>query len=86
MLNQSLAMAALSVRNCAPVDDTFGPWAGPDCRSGFDFTLLFEEVFLSILPLALIISIAPFRIFYLWRRQIKVRKSKLLFTKLVCSL
>ena len=56
-----------------------------DCVSGgFDFVLLFEETILSILPLILILSIAPFRIIYLWRKQTKVRISKLLYIKLVC--
>ncbi|TLD19247.1 hypothetical protein PspLS_09793 [Pyricularia sp. CBS 133598] len=30
------------------IDRSFGPWAGPECRGGFDFTLLFEESILSI--------------------------------------
>ncbi|KAF2030893.1 hypothetical protein EK21DRAFT_64674 [Setomelanomma holmii] len=76
-------MASNSAQICALVDDTFGPWAGPDCRGGFDFVLLFEETFLTILPLILILSIAPFRIVYIWRKQTQVRKSKLLYTKLL---
>jgi ATP-binding cassette subfamily C (CFTR/MRP) protein 1 len=76
-------MTSQSARDCFEVDDTFGPWAGPDCRSGFDFTLLFEESVLTILPLALLIFIAPFRILYLSKRQDRLRRSKLLFTKLV---
>jgi ATP-binding cassette subfamily C (CFTR/MRP) protein 1 len=76
-------MASGSAKACALVDDTFGPWAGPDCRSGFDFTLLFEEFIFSILPTACLLSIAPFRIFYLCRKQNKLRRSRLLFTKLV---
>lgn len=78
-------MASQSSQNCASVDDTFGPYAGEQCRGGFDFTLLFGEVFLSIVPLALILGIAPFRIVYLWRKQTKVSRSSLLYTKLVCS-
>lgn len=30
------------------IDDSFGPWVGHGCRDAFDFTLLFEEVILSI--------------------------------------
>jgi hypothetical protein len=69
--------------DCALVDGTFGPWAGPHCRSGFDFTLLFEESILSILPTACVLAIAPFRIFQLCKKQNKLRRSRLLFTKLV---
>ena len=76
-------MASPSSQSCAVVDDTFGPWAGPDCRGGFDFTLLFIEIFLSILPLALILSIAPFRIVFLWWKQTKIVRSSFLYTKLV---
>jgi ATP-binding cassette subfamily C (CFTR/MRP) protein 1 len=65
------------------VDLTFGPYAGPYCRGGFDFTLLFEEIILSILPVAIVLGWAPFRIAYLWKRQIKVSRSKLLYAKLV---
>jgi hypothetical protein len=74
-------MAAIS--NCTSVDKTFGPYAGSQCRGGFDFTLLFEESILSILPLALVLGVAPFRILYLWRKQTKVATSGLLYMKLV---
>jgi ATP-binding cassette subfamily C (CFTR/MRP) protein 1 len=76
-------MASTSDRDCAAVDDTFGPYAGPGCRGGFDFTLLFEESILSIAPIALILCVAPFRVFYLWRKGTKVKKSLLLPAKLV---
>lgn len=69
--------------NCTSVDGTFGPYAGPHCRGGFDFTLLFSEIFLSIVPLSLLISVVPFRAFYLWRKKTKVTRSKLLYIKLV---
>ncbi|KAH3906329.1 hypothetical protein HBI56_195160 [Parastagonospora nodorum] len=76
-------MASSPARNCSQVDNTFGPWAGADCRSGFDFTLLFEEAFFSILPLAFILCITPFRFVYLWKRSKKLKTSKLRFTKLL---
>jgi ATP-binding cassette subfamily C (CFTR/MRP) protein 1 len=41
-------------------------------------------VFLSILPLSLVLGIVPFRSIYLWRKQTKVSKSSLLYMKLVC--
>jgi ATP-binding cassette subfamily C (CFTR/MRP) protein 1 len=78
-------MASTTMSRCATIDDTFGPWAGTECRGSFDFTLRFEELFLSALPLALVLVAAPFRIFYLWKKQNKVKRSKLLFWKLVCT-
>ena len=68
--------------SCDVVDITFGPWAG-DCWGGFDFTLLFEETVLSILPLAATLLVIPFRVFYLLRREVKVDRSALLALKLV---
>lgn len=68
--------------SCPRVDDTFGPYAG-SCRGGFDFTLLFEESLLSILPLCLLLAVVPFRVVYLFRRTIKVNRSLLLPSKLV---
>jgi len=69
---------------CRLVDNSFGPYA-ESCRGGFDFTLLFEESILSILPLALLITVIPFRISYLAPRSIKVDSDLLLPTKLVCE-
>ncbi|KAL8774136.1 MAG: hypothetical protein Q9209_001244 [Squamulea sp. 1 TL-2023] len=61
----------MSYQLCSRVDDTFGPYAD-SCRGGFDFTLLFEESILSILPLCLLLVVVPFRIVYLVRRTIKI--------------
>ncbi|KAH7091601.1 P-loop containing nucleoside triphosphate hydrolase protein [Paraphoma chrysanthemicola] len=76
-------MASMTTDDCALVDDTFGPWAGPNCRGGFDFVLLFEETILTILPLIIVLAIAPFRCIFLWRKHTKLRRSKLLFIKLL---
>ncbi|PVH81871.1 hypothetical protein DL98DRAFT_457694 [Cadophora sp. DSE1049] len=70
---------------CESRDDTFGPHAG-ECRGGFDFTLMFEEIVLTILPLAFILLCAPFRTFYLLKRRTKVNRSWLLIGKLVLCL
>ena len=64
-------MADPSVSSCARLDDSFGPHAGA-CRGGFDFTLLFEETILTILPVCLILAVSPFRIWFLSRRAKKV--------------
>jgi hypothetical protein len=70
---------------CGRIDDTFGPYAS-SCRGGFDFTLLFEETILAILPLGILILSAPFRITYLLKREKKVVDNALIHFKLVSTL
>lgn len=74
-------MAAQNL-TCAQIDNTFGPDASY-CRSNFDFTLYFEETILTIAPLGLLLLIAPFRIWYLLRKEKKVNDSPLVHLKLV---
>ncbi|KNG85917.1 ABC multidrug transporter [Aspergillus nomiae NRRL 13137] len=52
------------------------------CRDGFDFSLLFEETILGILPLGVILIIATYRLYHLFQKQRKVVKSWLLWAKL----
>lgn len=41
------------------IDASFGPWAGPHCRGGLDFTFFFELIFFSLLPaIIFILSVA----------------------------
>ncbi|KAI8278185.1 ABC transporter [Colletotrichum sp. SAR11_57] len=56
---------------------------GPQVNGYFDFTVLFEQSILSILPTALLILLAPVRITWLLRNDIRVRAGKLLWLKLV---
>lgn len=79
---QSWAMASISLQSCPVIDSTLGPWAD-SCRGGLDFTLLFEETILTILPLAAIICLIPLRIFYLSKKSVKVTKGVLLPAKVV---
>lgn len=72
----------MSSSSCPVVDDTFGPYA-ESCRGGFDFTLVFQESILSILPLCILLPVVPFRLLYLVRRTIKVDRGVLLPAKLV---
>ncbi|KAB5511355.1 P-loop containing nucleoside triphosphate hydrolase protein [Coniochaeta sp. 2T2.1] len=60
----------MSQRSCNWRDDTFGPYAG-ECRGGFDFTLLFEETILTILPTSLFHVILGPRVWFLLRRPKK---------------
>lgn len=72
--------------SCARVDDTFGPHAG-SCRGGFDFTLLFEETILILLPLGLVVLALPLRGRFLLEKARKVSDaSHLAILKLVSPL
>lgn len=64
-------------------DNSFGPFLKTPGRQTFDFTLLFEETILSILPSALLLLLIPSRIGRLWRTPRKVTGSYLQSTKLV---
>lgn len=45
--------------SCADADHSFGPAVPYGCRGAFDFTLLFEEIFFSlIIDLILILAIS----------------------------
>ncbi|KAK4224363.1 hypothetical protein QBC38DRAFT_18446 [Podospora fimiseda] len=70
MDNQSSPAVSPSATACTRLDDSFGPHAGT-CRGGFDFTLLFEETILIILPLGLLLLALPLRVGYLWKRTKK---------------
>ena len=67
------------------VDDDFGPWAGPACRGGFDFTLLFEETILTIPIQALFLYLLPIRIIQLLKEETKVKFSWHRIAKAVSS-
>lgn len=67
------------------VDRSFGPWAG-QCRGGFDFTLLFEETILALLPTCAFLLACPSRLLYLRSKPIRVKRSILMYSKLVRSL
>ncbi|QPC72817.1 hypothetical protein HYE68_003569 [Fusarium pseudograminearum] len=69
--------------NCAAsVDASFGPFVPPECRHGFDFTLVFEQSILVLLPASLLLVIAPFRIFRLRNVPVKVTGYRLRSVKL----
>ncbi|GFF96656.1 metal resistance protein YCF1 [Aspergillus udagawae] len=67
--------------SCQQVDNTLQVPA-LSCRGGFDFSLLFEELILGILPLGIVLIIAPFRLYHLFRRQTKVVASWFLWAKI----
>jgi ATP-binding cassette subfamily C (CFTR/MRP) protein 1 len=68
-------MASPSPELCLQVDDTFRAHA-LSCRGGFDFTLLFEELILGVLPIGIVLLVVPFRLLYLVKSDHKVLPSK----------
>ena len=61
------------------LDDTFGP----RLPGAFDFTILWEQSILSLLPTAIFIILAPWRMSHVCRRDVVVRPGLLLWAKLV---
>ncbi|KAH7346292.1 putative ATP-binding cassette transporter [Rhexocercosporidium sp. MPI-PUGE-AT-0058] len=59
---------------------------GPTTTDIFDFTPLFENIFLSIVPSALLLLVLPFRLFFLRKESKKVSRSLLQGSKLVTIL
>ncbi|OJJ95656.1 hypothetical protein ASPACDRAFT_1875772 [Aspergillus aculeatus ATCC 16872] len=66
------------------LDDLWGPTVHP-CRRAFDFTLLFEQSVLSILPSSLFLVFAVGRGYQLWQRHYLVSGWALLGSKLAAS-
>ncbi|KAH8883332.1 putative ATP-binding cassette transporter [Thozetella sp. PMI_491] len=66
-------------------DDSFGPIVGPNCRGGFDFTLLFEQSFLTFLPAVIFLAIAAVRFGTLTRAKVKTQSNPLRIAKLLAS-
>lgn len=67
---------------CSVADeDVFGPIVDPSCRNGFDFTLLFEELILTQLPISIFFIAAFARIWVLRRASEKVNRSWLYAAK-----
>lgn len=77
-----MALSSSSGPLCRDLDNTVRAGMG-FCRGGFDFSLLFEETILEILPISIIILVVPFRIWQLSQKRRKVNDSWLLLLKLV---
>ncbi|KAL5086662.1 hypothetical protein Trisim1_008747 [Trichoderma cf. simile WF8] len=61
-------------QQCAPsADNVFGPQVH-GCREDFDFTLLFEQSILSILPSLIFLLLALSRCFLVWKRPTLLRQ------------
>jgi ATP-binding cassette subfamily C (CFTR/MRP) protein 1 len=57
--------------SCLAADNAFGPAISSACRSGFDFTVMFEQSILSILPSALLLLLTPIRLYALYGENVK---------------
>lgn len=74
----------MNLSSCVPAADrAFGPQVH-GCRADFDFTLMFEESFLSIAPSSLFLAVVPLRLWYLCHKTVKADGKRLQATKLVC--
>ncbi|KAM7205481.1 P-loop containing nucleoside triphosphate hydrolase protein [Naviculisporaceae sp. PSN 640] len=72
-----------SAPSACPVgaDNQFGPRVNVACRP-FDFTLLFEDAFLILLPASLLIFLAPWRMPSLYKTPVKLVSCRLAIWKL----
>lgn len=67
---------------CSSADeDTFGPTVGDSCHHGFDFTLLFEEIVLTLLPIKIAWLAASIRVWTLRHAVEKANRSWLYAAK-----
>lgn len=67
---------------CSVADeDVFGPFVNASCHHGFDFTLLFEETMLTLLPLSLLILSGAVCVWNLRHATEKVNRSWLYAAK-----
>ncbi|KAJ5364163.1 P-loop containing nucleoside triphosphate hydrolase protein [Penicillium cataractarum] len=67
---------------CSVADeDVFGPFVNASCHNGFDFTLLFEETILTLLPLLLLLLSGAVRVWNLRHATEKVNRSWLYAAK-----
>ena len=74
----------LSGFNCSIHDENkFGPQVAATCYEGFDFTLLFEEVTLSTVPIAIIFPLVLARAWQLKHGNEKVHHGAPYVVKMV---
>jgi ATP-binding cassette, subfamily C (CFTR/MRP), member 1 len=81
LLAQSPLVTLKRSRYQCTADDSLGPFS--NCR--FDFTLLFEQYFLSGIPSAILLLACTIRIHQLHRQDQKVAKNHMGLSKLVRS-
>jgi len=77
----SAGRAAASATILKRYHDDFGPGA----TGRFDFTILFEDVFLSIVPSVFLLLLGPLRMYLLYKQPLKVKKSSVHESKMVST-
>lgn len=64
-------------------DNVFGPVVSRACRDGFDFTLLFEQSILGLLPALAFLLASPLRVRHLAKRDVRTQRNTMRTAKLV---
>ena len=83
--NSSQLFLSLANESTIPCRDAHFGIVGPHCRGNFDFTLVFEQSLLSIVPGSLLLIASAGRIGWLWKKQRMGRDRAWGVAKLVCS-
>ena len=73
---------AMATNSSSAADNQFGP-AIRGFRGNFDFTLLFEDAFLALVPSSILLMLMPFRTVWLWGSSKKVTESIARLNKIV---
>jgi ATP-binding cassette subfamily C (CFTR/MRP) protein 1 len=66
-------------------DNSFGPVVDSACRDGFDFTLLFEQAILGLVPAVAFLLVCPFRLRILVKRDVRTQPHKMRLAKSVST-
>ncbi|KAJ5907320.1 multidrug resistance-associated protein [Penicillium taxi] len=67
-------------------DNSFGPIVDSGCRDGFDFTLLFEQAILGLVPAIAFLLVCPLRLRILVKRNVRTQPHKMRLAKLITAL
>jgi len=83
MMTNFTGIACSTARASATVLRRYHDEFGPAAVGRFDFTILFEDVFLSLVPSVFLLLLGPLRIFALYKQPLKVKKSLVHESKMV---
>lgn len=76
-------MAQPSTECVIAAESKFGPIVSSACNGGFDFTLLFEETILSVVPSVIAAGLLLTRLTFLARRKVNVHYGRPYVVKIV---
>ncbi|KAH8698352.1 multidrug resistance-associated protein [Talaromyces proteolyticus] len=66
-------------------DNRFGPVIDRGCRGGFDFTLLFEQAILGLVPAVAFLLVCPVRLQILVKRDVRTQPHLMRLAKLITA-